>query len=78
MPVPEPAAAEQALSERIRQTTQRLSTEFSGRFTAQAVEEVALESLERYRSAPVLEFVPLLVERFTRERLLASLQGPAQ
>jgi hypothetical protein len=75
MPVLERPAAEQALAERIRAATKRLSTEFRGYFTDQAIEQCTLESLEPYRVAPVLEFVPLLVERMARERLIASLQG---
>lgn len=75
MTVLERPAAEQAMSDRVRQATQRLSTEFGSHFTPQDVERVADETLADYKTAPVLEFVPLLVERFTRERLLASLQG---
>ena len=75
MTVLERPAAEQALAERIREATKRLSTEFQGYFTDQAIEQCTLESLEPYRAAPVLEFVPLLVERMARERLIASLQG---
>ena len=75
MTVLERPAAEQALAERIREAAKRLSTEFQGHFTDQAIEQCTLESLEAYKAAPVLEFVPLLVERMTRERLMASLQG---
>jgi hypothetical protein len=75
MTVPEHPDAEEAKSERIRQATQRLATEFGAHFTPQDVEQFAEEWLSAYRTAPVLEFLPLLVERFTRERLLASLQG---
>lgn len=74
MPVLERPAAEQAMSERVRQATQRLSTEFKAHFKPQDVERLADEWLAAYKTAPVLEFVPLLVERFTRERLLASMQ----
>ena len=75
MTVMEHPDAEEALASRIREATKRLSTEFQGRFTPQAVEQCTLESLEQYRAAPVLAFVPLLVERFARQRLIASLQG---
>lgn len=74
MPVLE-RPAEEATSERIRQATRRLSTEFGAHFTPQDVELVAEEWLALYKTAPVLEFLPLLVERFTRERLRASMQG---
>ena len=75
MSVLERPDAKEALAQRIREATQRLSNEFQGRLTPQAVEKCAQESLERYKAAPVLEFVPLLVERQTRERLIASLQA---
>jgi hypothetical protein len=75
MTVRERPAAEQALAERIREAIKRLSTEFRGDFTDQTIEQCTLESLEPYRAAPVLELVPLLVERMARERLMATLQG---
>jgi hypothetical protein len=75
MTVLERPAAEEATSERIRQATQRLSAEFGAHFTPQDVEKFADEWLAAYKQAPVIEFLPLLVERFTRERLRASLQG---
>lgn len=75
MTVLERPAAEEATSERIRQATQRLSPEFGAHFTPQDVEQFAEEWLAAYKQAPVIEFLPLLVERFTRERLRASLQG---
>jgi hypothetical protein len=78
MTVLERPDAEEALAERIRAATKRLSTEFQGHFTPQDIEQCTLESLEQYRAAPVLEFVPLLVERYARERLMASLHGQAQ
>jgi len=75
MTVLERPAAEQALAERIRAATNRLPTGLRSYFTGQAIEQCTLESLEPYRAAPVLEFVPLLIERMARERLMASLQG---
>ena len=74
MTVLERPAAEEAVSERIRQATQRLSTEFGDHFQPRDVEQVAEEWLAAYKTAPVLDFLPLLVERFTRERLLASME----
>jgi len=74
MTVLERPDAEEVLAASIREATKRLSTEFQGYFTDQAIEPCTLESLEPYRAAPVLEFVPLLVERMARERLMSSLQ----
>jgi hypothetical protein len=75
MTVRERPDAEEALAARIREATERLSTEFQGHFTPQAVEQCTLESLEQYRAAPVLEFVPLLVERFARQGSLRAFRG---
>ncbi|MEO8456367.1 MAG: hypothetical protein ABI559_01015 [Chloroflexota bacterium] len=78
MPALVTPASAQAVSDRIRQATERLSTEFAPQIEPQVVEQVANEWLAPYKTAPVVEFLPLLVERFTRERLLARLQGQAQ
>jgi hypothetical protein len=71
-----PATTDDSISERITAATQRLTKEFSGYFPPQVVEDVARESLQSYEKAVVLDFVPLFVERFTRERLKASIGQP--
>jgi hypothetical protein len=76
MTVLEPLARE-TLSERIRLAAKRISEEFAPQVSEHAVQQMAQESLEHYMSAPVLDFVPLLVERLTRERLLAGLRQRA-
>ncbi len=65
--------AEDSLSERISETTQRLAAEFGGRISPEVIEDAARKSLASYQQASVLDFVPLFVERYTRESLRASL-----
>ena len=65
--------AEDSLSERITETTQRLAAEFGGRFTAADIEDAARKYFDSYAQASVVDFVPLFVERYTRETLRASL-----
>jgi arsenate reductase len=54
--------------------TARLAAEYDGVFEPRAVERVVEDSVERLGHVTVSRFVPLLVERFARERLLASAQ----
>ena len=62
-----------SLSDRIREMNQRLVAEFGARVAPQDVERVTQESLNTYRTAAVLDFVPLLVERTARAKLQAGL-----
>ena len=71
-----PANADDSISQRISAATQRLTKEFSGYFPPQVVEDVTRQSLQTYEKAVVMDFVPLFVERYTRERLKASLSQP--
>ncbi len=74
MTAPETTALPEALQELVEDTSQRLVTEFQTRFDAQVVAELARASFEVYRNARVPDFVPLFVERATRERLQAQLR----
>jgi hypothetical protein len=76
MTVPTHLAADDSLLERINATTQRLAAEFTGQFAPETVEDVARKSLQTYEHAVVLDFVPLFVERYTRETLKASISQP--
>ena len=51
--------------------------EFAGTFSAETVERFLRESVEAFRGARVRTFIPVMVERFARERLraLAQAQG---
>ena len=62
-------AGDDALSDRINETTKRLTAEFGGKFSPQAIEDAAQQSLRAFEHASVLDFVPLFVERETRARL---------
>jgi len=66
-------APENPLSERIQDAQRRLADEFSAYVSPQDVERLAMESLQPFRNAPVQDFVPLFVERETRQRLLRGL-----
>jgi arsenate reductase (thioredoxin) len=56
-------------------TVDRLCEEFSGTFSRETIERFLSESTEHLRKAPVQSFVPLLGERFARERLKAYTQA---
>lgn len=73
MTVPAHFAADDPLSERITETTQRLAAEFGGQFSPEVIEDAARKSLASYEHASILDFVPLFVERHARETLRASL-----
>lgn len=61
----------------IAQATDRLADEFAGVFSRETTERFVGESTARYSQAKVSTWVPILVERFTRDRLraLARLEG---
>ena len=52
----------------------RLAAEYDGVFEPQTVERLVDDSVDRLGQVTVSRFVPLLAERFARERLLASAQ----
>lgn len=66
------------LYDSIRGATERLSSEFAGYFSSELIEKYASESFETLKDAPIPDFVPLFVERSTRERLREALaaNGP--
>lgn len=47
--------------------------EFAGRLTRECILDVSREVAARFRGARVTAYVPILVSRFTRERLLQQL-----
>jgi protein-tyrosine-phosphatase len=63
-----------SLQPRVESAVDRLAAEFRGIFAPETIRRFALGSLSLYRDASVIEFVPLLVYRFTRERLIAAAQ----
>ncbi len=70
----EPSAPADVLAERIEYAKRRLAQEFQLVVSAQAIDEITNQSLAAFRNATVRDFVPLFVERETRERLQARLR----
>ncbi len=66
----ETAAFTTEISHRIADAADRLAEEFRDRFDAGTVQRYVQDSRESYRESRIADFVPLLVYRFTRERLL--------
>ena len=60
---------------RIDEAVDRLSSEFKGTFSPETVSKCAFESLRAFEQSRLVEFIPLLTYRFTRERLLALAQA---
>lgn len=56
----------------------RLAAEFAGIFSPETVEEVLHDSAFRWVDAPIQVHVPVLAERFSRERLRAVAQAGGQ
>ena len=61
----------------IRASAERLHTDFAGVFGEETIQRFMAESWESLQGARVAAFVPLFVERFTRQRLraLARVEG---
>jgi Protein-tyrosine-phosphatase-like, N-terminal domain len=55
----------------IEHGTSRLSEEFSGQFEPETVQRVVSECYTSLREAKATNFLPLFLERFTRQRLKA-------
>lgn len=69
----EPGAAE--LAERLRAVTRRLSQELAGVYGPETIDRFLRESLDQLVTARIPNYVPVLVERFARERLRALAQA---
>jgi arsenate reductase (thioredoxin) len=54
---------------------ERLSEEFRGIFSLETVERYVNESIDKLSGARVVDFIPLFVDRFARERLRALAQS---
>ncbi|MGZ8612346.1 MAG: three-helix bundle dimerization domain-containing protein, partial [Actinomycetota bacterium] len=61
----------------IRSVADRLRTDFAGTFGEETIQRFMAESWESLSGAKVAAFIPLFVERFTRQRLraLARVEG---
>ena len=64
-----------ATQDHIQRSVDLLAQEFSGIFSRETIDAYVEESLDRFASARIAEFVPLMVERFSRQRLRALAQA---
>jgi arsenate reductase len=64
-------ADDRVLDYHLYAVAQRVSDEFSGVFTTKTIERFLNESRDQFEDAPIKDFVPVMVERFARERLRA-------
>lgn len=56
----------------VEQEAERLAAEFTGRFDRATIDRFIDESLQTFRDRPIVTtFVPVLVRRYARERLLS-------
>jgi protein-tyrosine-phosphatase len=65
---------DQSWQQKVDLAVDRLTGEFSGTFAVETIRRCADENLSLFQKSRVIEFVPLLVYRFTRERLSAAAQ----
>jgi hypothetical protein len=61
-----------ARSARVDDTAAMLASEFGNLFSLEMIRRATSETAVRFEGSRVIEFVPLLTYRFTRERLLAE------
>jgi arsenate reductase len=64
-------AIDDVTRDRLAQIADRLAAEYDGVFSRPTVERVVADSVEQMAAATVTIYVPLLAERFARERLRA-------
>jgi hypothetical protein len=57
----------------VRQVTNQLTTAFGAGFAPETIEGVVTESLESFGQTRVRTYLPLLVQRRARQRLIATL-----
>jgi arsenate reductase (thioredoxin) len=70
-----PTELDQATRAHIRRSIEVLSEDFAGIFSRETINAYVEESLDQFSDARVEEFVPLMVERFSRQRLRALAQA---
>ncbi len=67
---------ERELRTRVRHEAESLAREFAGIFSVETIERYATESFDAIRNrARLIDFVPVFVHRYTRERLRALAQA---
>lgn len=70
-----PVTGADPIEHHLHETLERLTDEFAGMHGSETVVRYASEVALQFADAPVIDFVPVLVYRFTRERLLAEQPG---
>jgi arsenate reductase len=65
------SGADSALAHHLHAAAARLAAEFAGAFSVETIERFLRESADQFQDAPVRDFIPLMAERFARERLRA-------
>jgi len=68
-------ADDRTLDYHLRVVAVRVTSEFSGVFSTETIERYLDESRGFFDDAPVKDFVPVMVERFARDRLRALAQA---
>jgi protein-tyrosine-phosphatase len=68
---------DRVLAHHLHSAAARLGSEFAGVFSVETIDRYLQESGDRFVDAPVRDFIPLIAERFARERLraLAQVEG---
>jgi arsenate reductase (thioredoxin) len=70
-------ATDRVLANHLHAVARRLSDEFAGVFSTETIDRYLQESADRFVDAPIRDFIPIMAERFARERLraLAQVEG---
>lgn len=70
-------ATDRVLANHLQTVAQRLSDEFAGVFSTETIDRYLQESADRFVDARIPDFIPIMAERFARERLraLAQVEG---
>jgi arsenate reductase (thioredoxin) len=67
-------AVDRVLAYHLHAVAARLGNEFAGLFSTETIDRYLQESADQFANAPIRDFVPVLAERFARERLRAVAQ----
>jgi arsenate reductase (thioredoxin) len=70
-----PDGLDTELAYHLKMVDARVNDEFEGIFSQETIDRFISESIEEYKDRPVKAFVPVMVERFARERLRALAQA---
>jgi arsenate reductase (thioredoxin) len=67
-------AVDRVLAYHLHAVAARLGNEFAGLFSTETIDRYLQESADQFANAPIRDFIPVLAERFARERLRAVAQ----